>query len=246
MEVNPMSKSEPQFLAELQQRAMQAQEKFMQNIATRLRRPLVTSPPQHPFQGPPEYWDHYTLEQEQCIALFMENWGKVGGHALRFGAMEEAKAFIVSQAREMKAKYIIRQNQQELAQLDLEGALPEMEIATWDGSDPEEMKRLAAGADIGILISDHAAAYTGSIVVNSAGAQGRTVSLLPTAMFAIIPAERLATRLGEILPQFDDASPSSVPAGIHVISGPSRSADIENDLTIGVHGPGIVYALIVG
>jgi L-lactate dehydrogenase complex protein LldG len=241
-----MSKSDPQFLAELQEQALQAQDRFMQNIATRLRRPLVTEPPMHPFQGPPEYWDHFTLEPEQRIALFMENWGKVGGHARRLASMEEAKTFIINQAREMKAKYLIRQNQPELAQLGLEDALPEAHISSWDSSDPDEMKRIAAGADIGLLIADHAAAYTGSIVVKSAGMQGRTVSLLPTAMFALIPAERLATRLGEILPQFDNASPSGMPAGIHVISGPSRSADIENDLTIGVHGPGIVYALIIG
>jgi L-lactate dehydrogenase complex protein LldG len=241
-----MSKSDPQFLAELQERALQAQDRFMQNIATRLRRPLVTAPPEHPFQGPPEYWDHFVLEQEQRIALFMENWEKVGGHARRFPTMEEAKAFIIDQAREMKAKYMIRQNQPELARLDLENELPEAEIATWDGGSPEEMKRLAAGADIGLLFADHAAAYTGSIVVKSAGTQGRTVSLLPTAMFAIVPVDRLATRLGEILPQLDEAPSSGMPAGIHVISGPSRSADIENDLTIGVHGPGIVYALIIG
>jgi len=62
---------------------------------------------------------------------------------------------------------------------------------------------------------------------------------------AIIPVERMVTRLGEILVQFDQAGREQLPAGIHFISGPSRSADIENDLTIGVHGPGIVYALLV-
>jgi L-lactate dehydrogenase complex protein LldG len=63
---------------------------------------------------------------------------------------------------------------------------------------------------------------------------------------AIIPVERLVTRLGEIMVHFDEGGRESLPAGIHFISGPSRSADIENDLTIGVHGPGVVYALIVG
>jgi L-lactate utilization protein LutC len=36
-----------------------------------------------------------------------------------------------------------------------------------------------------------------------------------------------------------------MPAGVHLVSGPSRSADIENDLTIGVHGPGDVHVIIV-
>jgi L-lactate dehydrogenase complex protein LldG len=63
---------------------------------------------------------------------------------------------------------------------------------------------------------------------------------------AILPVERLQTRLGEVMIRFDASGRESLPAGIHFISGPSRSSDIENDLTIGVHGPGVVYALLVG
>ncbi len=69
--------------------------------------------------------------------------------------------------------------------------------------------------------------------------------MLLTTLIAIIPVERLKTSLGEVLRPFDDLEMADMPAGIHFISGPSRSADIENDLTIGVHGPGIVYALII-
>ncbi|MBH8590449.1 LUD domain-containing protein, partial [Paenactinomyces guangxiensis] len=35
------------------------------------------------------------------------------------------------------------------------------------------------------------------------------------------------------------------PSSIHFISGPSRSADIENDLSIGVHGPAALYIFIL-
>ncbi len=112
---------------------------------------------------------------------------------------------------------------------------------------PEQYWRArAAEADFGIVIADHAVAYTGSVTVLSAPNKGRSVSLLPTVLFIIIPVERLKTRLGEVLATFDEAGREQLPAGIHFISGPSRSSDIENDLTIGVHGPGIVYALIVG
>lgn len=96
------------------------------------------------------------------------------------------------------------------------------------------------------MIVDHAAAYTSSMVVLSSKDKGRSVSLLPTVLMAIIPVDRLKTRLGEVMVHFDEGGRESLPAGIHFISGPSRSSDIENDLTIGVHGPGVVYALIVG
>ncbi|SDS35411.1 L-lactate utilization protein LutC, contains LUD domain [Paenibacillaceae bacterium GAS479] len=104
----------------------------------------------------------------------------------------------------------------------------------------------AAEADFGVVLADHAVAYTASVVVKSAAYKGRSVSLLPTVLFVIIPRDRLKTRLGEVLQPLDEAGRAALPAGIHFISGPSRSADIENDLTIGVHGPGIVYALLIG
>lgn len=38
---------------------------------------------------------------------------------------------------------------------------------------------------------------------------------------------------------------SQYASSLNLITGPSRSADIENDLTIGIHGPGKVYAVII-
>jgi L-lactate dehydrogenase complex protein LldG len=146
----------------------------------------------------------------------------------------------------MQAKYVIRQNQPELAALGLEQELPDVSMSVWNNDPEEHWKARAAEADFGIVVADYAAAYTGSITVLSASHKGRSVSLLPTVLMAIVPIDRLKTRLGEILIDFDEAGRDKLPAGIHFISGPSRSADIENDLTIGVHGPGIVFALLVG
>lgn len=118
-------------------------------------------------------------------------------------------------------------------------------MTVWDPSDPDDMKRRAAGADIGVIVADYAVSATGSVVTMSASGKGRTVSLLPTVLMAVIPASVVKTRLGEVMEQIRGIGFNAMPAGIHFISGPSRSADIENDLTIGVHGPGVVYALVV-
>ena len=109
---------------------------------------------------------------------------------------------------------------------------------------PEEMKNKANAADIGVIVADYAVSATGTIVTMSSADKGRSVSLLPPMLIAIVPASCIRSSLGEVMSQISAIGMERMPAGIHFISGPSRSADIENDLTIGVHGPGIVYALI--
>lgn len=222
------------------------QQAFIQMISNRLGRPMPTEKPHHPFKGAPDFWKTYELGLEQRIDLFRDNWAKAGGHSFRFSTMDEVKRFIVEQAQTLQARQILQQNQPELLSMRLTEQLPTCKVMTWGPGNRDELVAHAAGADIGIAVVDQAVAHTGSIVVTSSGNTGRSVSLLPTVFLAIIPVERLKTRLGEALAAFDGRPRQHFPAGIHFISGPSRSADIENDLTIGVHGPGVVFALLVG
>ncbi|HZG55664.1 lactate utilization protein [Paenibacillus sp.] len=233
-------------LKRLEAQSLSKQKDFIGNIAKRLGRPVVTERPKHPYQGAPAFWNAFDLPLEERIALFSENWGKAGGHVVRLETMDDAKAWIVGKAAELGAKRLLRQRQDELDALALEAALPEAEVVAWDEPPMEDRRAVAAGADIGLVVVDRAVAYTGSLMVTSSARKGRSVSLLPTALFAIVPVERLATRLGEALRPLDATPRAQLPAGVHFISGPSRSADIENDLTIGVHGPGVVFAILVG
>lgn len=204
--------------------------------------------PEQPLRGAPEFWRTFHWDKQERIERFTQNFRSVGGHVERLASPEEASEFIADKARELRAKYIVRQQEPDLEQLHLEAKLPEAEVAVWnsDGSGTDYWKARAAEADIGVVMADHAVAYTGSVAVMSSPEKGRSVSLLPTVLMILIPADCIKTRLGEVLKEFDELGPGRLPAGIHFISGPSRSSDIENDLTIGVHGPGIVYALIVG
>jgi L-lactate utilization protein LutC len=100
---------------------------------------------------------------------------------------------------------------------------------------------------LGVVWADYALANTGTLVLKAHGGRGRSVSLLPEALFAVFHADQLVTRMGEALERIKAEHPDCehLPSSINLITGPSRSADIENDLTIGIHGPGKVYAVIV-
>lgn len=235
-----------QWLEELAAQSRAKQASFMDYIAGKMNRPRVTAPPKHPYRGAPDFWTSFEYPLEERIERFTANFQSVGGHVARLADMEAVAEFIAGKAKELSAAYIIRQNEPALDELGLEAAIPDAKISVWNSDANEHWKARAAEADFGIVMADYAAAYTGSITVLSSKDKGRSVSLLPTVLMAIIPVDRLKTRLGEILINFDEAGRPNLPAGIHFISGPSRSADIENDLTIGVHGPGVVYALIVG
>ncbi len=110
-------------------------------------------------------------------------------------------------------------------------------------ADRQQLRELCATVDIGITSADYALADTGSLVMLSSPHEARMISLLPPAHIAVLPRERILTGLDElfsILPHPAEQSSSMV-----LITGPSRTADIEQILVRGVHGPGQITVLIV-
>lgn len=105
--------------------------------------------------------------------------------------------------------------------------------------DPYE-RGAAAAADLGVTGAVAAIAATGSVVVNSGVDGGRGASLLPRVHLCVVGPERLVAVPAEALARFDD-DPDGLPANVVFITGPSRTGDIEQLLTIGVHGPVAVH-----
>lgn len=234
------------WLIELEQRSLQSQQTFIDHISSRLGRTRNTEPPVHPFRGAPDFWQEWTWDEQERRERFVAHFEEVGGHVVAVQDMEAAGQWITKFATEFEARQMLRQQLPELEALRLEEQLPEVQIAAWNDTPETDWRAIAAGADIGIVMADGAAAYTGTVMVQSSAEQGRSVSLLPTVCIVLLPKERLHTRLGELLLPLDERGREGLPAGVHFISGPSRSSDIEHELTIGVHGPGIVYTLLIG
>lgn len=231
-------------ITELDQESKRQENAFLKHIANQLGRPRIQSQPQRTEIGAPEFWKNYYLEKEERIHLFMKNWQSLDGIAKRFSALQEIPTYIAQILTEIKAQKIIRWNHPLFEAMELDKKLEDIKTIIWDKRNNSHLLAETANADCGIVVADYAIAHTGTIVVTSAPTQGRSVSLLPNVLVTIIPAKNIQTRMGEVFSKIQHRY-TQLPAGIHFITGPSRSADIENDLTIGVHGPGIVYALII-
>jgi len=97
----------------------------------------------------------------------------------------------------------------------------------------EVTRQAAAAAKIGISQMDWAIAGTGTLVQDAAGVEQRLVSTLPPIHVALVGTSRILADLPSLLERLHPSQTGY----ISMITGPSRTADIERVLTIGVHGP---------
>ncbi|HZU73081.1 MAG TPA: LUD domain-containing protein [Acidimicrobiales bacterium] len=104
----------------------------------------------------------------------------------------------------------------------------------------------AAGADLGVTGALTAIASTGSVVVSSTVPGARWASLLPRVHLAVVRPERLVAQPAGLLRHLHRWAPGGLPSNLVCITGPSRSADIELELTLGVHGPRAVWVALLG
>ena len=99
-----------------------------------------------------------------------------------------------------------------------------------------------ADCSIGLTGCDAAIAETGSLVLFSGPGRSRAVSLLPPVHLALVGRHQLCLTMAEVFsthaPRFRES------AACTIITGPSRTADIELTLTMGIHGPGHVMVII--
>ena len=110
-----------------------------------------------------------------------------------------------------------------------------------------DLRASMANADLGITGVDYAIAETGTCVIIPGTGSSRLVSLLPPVHIALV--ER-----GQVLPTLDelftlrrrDFVDGALGSYMNLITGPSRTADIEYKLVTGVHGPGEVHMVLIG
>jgi L-lactate dehydrogenase complex protein LldG len=101
------------------------------------------------------------------------------------------------------------------------------------------------GCASGITGCEFLVARTGSILMSSAQASGRTVSVYSPVHICIAFVDQLVYDIREGIQKLKDKYAEHMPSLITLASGPSRTADIEKTLVVGIHGPKEVFVFLM-
>lgn len=98
----------------------------------------------------------------------------------------------------------------------------------------------AADAGAGITTVDYAVAETGTLILACGPTRPRSTSLLPALHVAVLPADRILPSLAHLFSHLQ-----ALPPALTLITGPSRTADIELTPVLGAHGPTEVRVYVI-
>ncbi len=130
--------------------------------------------------------------------------------------------------------------------LPLSGCVwPQLAHLDWKGAGLALEPRGANGTDaVGVTGALAAIAETGTLVLASGQGTPATVSLLPETHVAVVSARRIVAHMEEAW-ALARAEFRELPRAINFVSGPSRTADIDQQIVLGAHGPYRVHIVVV-
>lgn len=102
-----------------------------------------------------------------------------------------------------------------------------------------------SSCDASITSCESLIARTGSIVLSSTIANGRTASVYAPVHICIANTRQVVYDIKDVLKKFNASDVSNFPSLLSFATGPSRTADIEKTLVTGVHGPKEVFCFLV-
>lgn len=227
---------------------MATKEEFLNKLAGKLGRERVRHVETPKWQEHP--WDHLhkDLDQAGLVQQFATELMKLGGIIVPLSHEKELAAAVGAYLKEnsMERLMVWPAGDALTGGTDPEYALAEsgIQVTRWQANgDRDTLVHTAEASQAGLVYAIQGVSETGSIVLYNRGDRGRLVSLLPNQFLAVVRGSTIVPRLTQVLaglgPQATDYS------CVNIITGPSRTSDIEMDLTIGVHGPGRITLFLI-
>lgn len=218
---------------------------FIERIAQKLGRPTPITPPTKIEVSLPKY----SLESEKdTVEIFIKAWEALGGKTEVAKSSEEIEAALKKWFGE-QPEWLNHHSIVAWQDLSSE-ALKALNNLHWPirvysdlPRDKSDRTAAVAQAYLGVTGADWGLARSGSLVLKSGKGRGRAVSLVPPRHLSFIRASTIFPDLMGLFEELDRQG--TPPAAIEIISGPSRTSDIEMDLSIGVHGPIEVFTIVI-
>jgi len=176
-------------------------------------------------------------DPQHLFELFGQNLESLGGKSLAVKQVSEVGPLVTSL---LAGRSAVACNAAFLRECGIT-SLPNVQSGF---TDRQALRNACATADVGITGADYALADTGTLVMLSSPEEARLISLLPPTHIAVFSRDRLLNSLDDLLEKVP--LPAEQTSAMVLITGPSRTADIELILVRGVHGPGELRAIIAG
>ena len=168
---------------------------------------------------------------------------------------QEIEVEFAEQFTKLQGKFIFCINEQELA-FQLSSLIKKMDwqkVYCVDEKFSTQLSSISerittddlAGCDVAITGCEYLVARTGSIVLTANAAGGRSTSVYAPVHICIATTAQLVYDIKDALQKIQQQYKDNLPSLITLATGPSRTADIEKTLVVGVHGPKEVYVFLL-
>ena len=192
-------------------------------------------------------------ERPQLLDRMAETAGLRGWNVQRCGGSEEALDYVTSLVRRLGVTSVARSLQPVLDAVPVDAAIASAGGLCWpavyggpDSRTAIRQRLLESG--MGITGADYAIAETGSVVVVPRQGLSRLVSVVPPVHVAIVRPEDIVGTLDDLfaLRRLEYVkNGGEMGSYLNFITGPSRTADIEQTIVVGVHGPREVHMVLL-
>jgi len=224
-----------------------ARDEILGSVRTALKRGPNESTPSARLEGASrdvvEIKNECERKRAQLIEQFQAEVERVGARFYRAADEASVIEYIKQVSRDRRAENAIGWNEIPLDRTNLERSLQEVSVKYSTEASDAHFLRSAVSADLGVSGVDYALADTGTLVLLARTGQARSISLLPPVHIAVVQAEQLLSRLDDLFPLV--SLERDLASAITFITGPSRTADIELTLVIGVHGPQELHVVLL-
>ena len=180
-------------------------------------------------------------EIQGLLAEFREKAEPLGVTVIRVGSQADVAPAVVDWANSLGAETVLVSTEVTHQVPAIAGALKTSGLRVAPSTSPEATRDAPLGLSLGRL----AVAETGSVLLSEQSLDDRSVGMLTLAHVTICPTNALVASLDDAVPMLRQLALATGSALSTLVTGPSRTADIERVLTVGVQGPGKVMTLFV-